>query len=96
MKNGLMGGMAKTREKHELKLKQSFLGKLRRWQALCDIQDRACKKFVNAVMNSGDAEKRWGCQKLRIFNLKHKVFKRCVNLVKAMETSIIKYTDCKS
>ena len=74
-KNGMMGLCAKTRAKHELRTTGTFFNYLVKWRNLMDIKDRAVKRFVNAALGKGDALKRFGVQKLRVFNLRAKGLK---------------------
>lgn len=60
---------------------------LKKWKDLEVLKERALKRFINGAMGSGDLEKRWGIQKLRIFNHTQKVFQKCVTLLRAMEIS---------
>jgi len=91
MKNGLMGGMAKTRAKHELRITGMFFNDLVKWRNLMDLKDRAVKRFVNAALGKGDALKRYGVQTLRVWNLKEKVFKRTCKLVTTLGRSANRY-----
>lgn len=91
-KNGMMGLCAKTRAKHELRTTGTFFNYLVKWRNLMDIKDRAVKRFVNAALGKGDALKRFGVQKLRVFNLRAKVFQRACKLVTTLGRSANRYT----
>lgn len=91
MKNSLMGGMAKTRAKHELRITGMFFNDLVKWRNLMDLKDRAVKRFVNAALGKGDALKRFGIQTLRVFNLRIKVFQRACKLVTTLGRSANRY-----
>ena len=91
-----MGGMAKTREKHELRITGIFFNYLVKWRNLMDIKDRAVKRFVNAALGKGDALKRFGVQKLRVFNLRAKVFARACKLVTTLGRSANRYAKTRN
>lgn len=87
MKNGMLNNMAKTRAMNEKRQVGEFLKKLKRWNDVNKLKDHALKKMARSMLCQGEAEKKWGLQGLRIFNLKEKAFRKCHVLYKLMAAS---------
>lgn len=91
LKNSLMGGMAKTRAKHEQRIRSLYFGYLVKWRTLMDTKDRAIRRFVSAALTTGEAEKRFGVMKLRTHNLRKKIFAKTCRLVTGLNRSANRY-----
>ena len=91
MKNGMLDSMAKTRALNEKRQVKEFLGKLKKWNDINLLKDKALKTMVKSVLSSGDEERRWGLWNLRLFNHAEKAFKRCHTLYRLMDISTLQH-----
>jgi hypothetical protein len=87
MKGGMLDSMAKTRAMNEKRQVKEFFMRLKKWNNINALKDRALKKMARSVFAAGEEEKKWGLWNLRLFNRCEKAFQRCHRLYRLMDIS---------